>query len=159
MRWGWMYPAVIRLEGFGSVSGGWSCWRGGGHPGVRRFRLPSAIATTLDGLRASAGDARIVVAMEPPTIPCAWARIPCAGAGVRQADAVVFLHRPELEWDSGRVVAAVRGDAVAVPDADALVAAMLERVGPGDRVVFMSNGGFDDAPRRFLAALQARAAS
>jgi UDP-N-acetylmuramate: L-alanyl-gamma-D-glutamyl-meso-diaminopimelate ligase len=27
-------------------------------------------------------------------------------------------------------------------------------VGDGDHVVFMSNGGFDGAPRRFLAQLQ-----
>jgi len=42
-----------------------------------------------------------------------------------------------------------------VPDADALIAALRERVRDGDHVVFMSNGGFDGAPRRFLAALNA----
>ena len=71
------------------------------------------------------------------------------------ADAVVFLHRPELAWDAAKVVSAVRGQAVAVADVEALVAELLERVGPGDRVVFMSNGGFDAAPRRFFQALQA----
>ena len=70
------------------------------------------------------------------------------------ADAVVFLHRPELAWDAGKVVGAIRGDARTVPDADALIAALKTQVRPGDHVVFMSNGGFDGAPRRFLAALQ-----
>jgi UDP-N-acetylmuramate: L-alanyl-gamma-D-glutamyl-meso-diaminopimelate ligase len=69
------------------------------------------------------------------------------------ADAVVFLHRPELAWDAGKVIAAVRGNARTVPDADALIAALVETAREGDHVVFMSNGGFDGAPRRFLAAL------
>jgi UDP-N-acetylmuramate: L-alanyl-gamma-D-glutamyl-meso-diaminopimelate ligase len=37
---------------------------------------------------------------------------------------------------------------------DDLVSALRERARAGDHVVFMSNGGFENAPRRFLAALQ-----
>ena len=37
--------------------------------------------------------------------------------------------------------------------ADALILALKDMAQPGDHVVFMSNGGFDGAPRRFLAAL------
>jgi UDP-N-acetylmuramate: L-alanyl-gamma-D-glutamyl-meso-diaminopimelate ligase len=70
------------------------------------------------------------------------------------ADAVVFLHRPELAWDAGKVVAAIRGDARTVADVDALIATLKSVARAGDHVVFMSNGGFDGAPRRFLAALQ-----
>ena len=54
-----------------------------------------------------------------------------------------------------RVVAGLRGEGVAAPDVDRLIALLRERVRAGDHVVFMSNGGFDAAPRRFLAALQA----
>jgi len=67
---------------------------------------------------------------------------------------VVFLHRPELAWDAGRVVATLRGEGHAVADADALVDTLRGLVRDGDHVVFMSNGGFDGAPRRFLAALR-----
>jgi UDP-N-acetylmuramate: L-alanyl-gamma-D-glutamyl-meso-diaminopimelate ligase len=70
------------------------------------------------------------------------------------ADVVVFLHRPELAWDAGKVVAGLRGDGRAVPDVDALIATLAGIVRAGDHVVFMSNGGFDAAPRRFLAALE-----
>jgi UDP-N-acetylmuramate: L-alanyl-gamma-D-glutamyl-meso-diaminopimelate ligase len=38
---------------------------------------------------------------------------------------------------------------------DELVAAVIAAARPGDHVVFMSNGGFENAPRRFLAALRA----
>ena len=66
---------------------------------------------------------------------------------------MVFLHRPELAWDAGKVVGALRGEGETVPDADALLAALARRCRAGDHVVFMSNGGFDGAPRRFLAQL------
>jgi UDP-N-acetylmuramate: L-alanyl-gamma-D-glutamyl-meso-diaminopimelate ligase len=70
------------------------------------------------------------------------------------ADVVVFLHRPELAWDAGKVVAGLRGEGVTAPDVDTLIAALRARALPGDHVVFMSNGGFDGAPRRFHAALR-----
>ena len=117
---------------------------------------PTAIATTLAGLRASAPAGRIVVAMEPRSNSMRLgAHADALAPAFDDADAVVFLHRPELAWDAAKVVSAVRGQAVAVADVEALVAELLERVGPGDRVVFMSNGGFDAAPRRFFQALQA----
>jgi UDP-N-acetylmuramate: L-alanyl-gamma-D-glutamyl-meso-diaminopimelate ligase len=38
---------------------------------------------------------------------------------------------------------------VAVPDTDTLLATLAARARAGDHVVFMSNGGFEGAPRRF----------
>ncbi|WP_433852369.1 UDP-N-acetylmuramate:L-alanyl-gamma-D-glutamyl-meso-diaminopimelate ligase [Stenotrophomonas nitritireducens] len=116
---------------------------------------PTAIRTTLEGLRAKVGDARIVVAMEPRSNSMRLgAHAEALAPSLDIADAVVFLARPELPWDAARVIAAVRGDAQAVPDTDALLARLGGAARDGDHVVFMSNGGFDGAPRRFLAQLQ-----
>ncbi|UHQ25125.1 UDP-N-acetylmuramate:L-alanyl-gamma-D-glutamyl-meso-diaminopimelate ligase [Lysobacter sp. 5GHs7-4] len=116
---------------------------------------PTAIATTLAGLRARVGDARIVVAMEPRSNSMRLgAHAQALAPSLDGADAVVFLHRPELAWDAGKVVAGLRGEGVTAADADALIAALRARVRAGDHVVFMSNGGFDGAPRRFLAVLR-----
>ncbi|MBD8636209.1 UDP-N-acetylmuramate:L-alanyl-gamma-D-glutamyl-meso-diaminopimelate ligase [Stenotrophomonas sp. CFBP 13725] len=118
---------------------------------------PTAIATTLEGLRAKVGDARIVVAMEPRSNSMRLgAHADALAPSLALADEVVFLHRPELAWDAASVVKAVRGTAHAVVDTDALLARLQAASRPGDHVVFMSNGGFDAAPRRFLAQLQAR---
>jgi len=118
---------------------------------------PTAIRTTLEGLRAKIGARRIVVAMEPRSNSMRLgAHADALAPSLALADAVVFLHRPELAWDAASVIAAVRGDAHAVPDTDAMLARLGATVRPGDHVVFMSNGGFDGAPRRFLAQLQAR---
>jgi UDP-N-acetylmuramate: L-alanyl-gamma-D-glutamyl-meso-diaminopimelate ligase len=115
---------------------------------------PTAIATTLAGLRAKVGEARIVVAMEPRSNSMRLgAHAEALAPSLEGADAVLFLARPELPWDAAKVISAVRGDARAVPDADALLAALQDTVGEGDHVVFMSNGGFDGAPRRFLELL------
>ncbi|OHE80566.1 MAG: UDP-N-acetylmuramate:L-alanyl-gamma-D-glutamyl-meso-diaminopimelate ligase [Lysobacterales bacterium GWF1_69_6] len=115
---------------------------------------PTAIRTTLEGLRARVGGARIVVAMEPRSNSMRLgAHAAQIAPSLDEADAVVFLHRPELAWDAGKVVGALRGEGETVPDADALLAALGRRCRAGDHVVFMSNGGFDGAPRRFLAQL------
>ncbi len=116
---------------------------------------PTAIATTLAGLRARVGRARIVVAMEPRSNSMRQgAHAEALAPSLAGAGAVVFLARPELPWDATAVVSAVRGQARAVADVDALLAALQGTVGEGDHVVFMSNGGFDGAPRRFLAQLR-----
>ncbi len=117
---------------------------------------PTAIRTTLEGLRARVGGARIVVAMEPRSNSMRLgAHADQIAPSLDGADAVVFLHRPELAWDAGKVVGALRGEGEAVPSVDALIAALRARAGAGDHVVFMSNGGFEGAPRRFLAELGA----
>jgi len=72
------------------------------------------------------------------------------------ADRVFFLQRPELPWDAQKVIAALDGRARAVGDVDALLDAMGSEIRSGDHVVFMSNGGFEAAPRRFADLLRAR---
>ncbi|WP_297833708.1 UDP-N-acetylmuramate:L-alanyl-gamma-D-glutamyl-meso-diaminopimelate ligase [Thermomonas sp.] len=131
----------------------------GDHGGITVYddfaHHPTAIHTTLAGLRAKVGDARIVVAMEPRSNSMRLgAHADALAPSLELADAVVFLARPELPWDAGKVIAKVRGEAIEVATVDALIEALRERVRSGDHVVFMSNGGFDGAPRRFLAALQ-----
>ncbi len=119
---------------------------------------PTAIATTLAGLRAKVGQARILVALEPRSNSMRQGSHAAALApSLADADAVVFLHRPELPWDAGQVIAALDGRGTTAPTVDALIAALLDQVQSGDQVIFMSNGGFEAAPRRFVDALaQAR---
>ncbi len=115
---------------------------------------PTAIRTTLAGLRAHVGTARIVVAMEPRSNSMRLgAHAAEIAPSLDEADVVVFLHRPELAWDAGTVVSALRGAGEAVSGVDALIERLVAIAQPGDHVVFMSNGGFEGAPRRTLAAL------
>jgi UDP-N-acetylmuramate: L-alanyl-gamma-D-glutamyl-meso-diaminopimelate ligase len=117
---------------------------------------PTAIRTTLEGVRARGGSGRVVVAIEPRSNSMRLgAHAAELAPSLEPADVVVLLRRPELPWNAEAVVGALRGEGVAVPGVDELLAALQARVRPGDVVVFMSNGGFDGAPRRFAAMLAA----
>ncbi|MBS0557823.1 MAG: UDP-N-acetylmuramate:L-alanyl-gamma-D-glutamyl-meso-diaminopimelate ligase [Proteobacteria bacterium] len=117
---------------------------------------PTAIATTLAGLRARVGQARILVGMEPRSNSMrAGAHADELAPSLRDADVVVFLQRPELAWDATRVTDALGGRrGRTAPTVDALLAALRDEARAGDVIVFMSNGGFENAPRRFLQSLR-----
>jgi UDP-N-acetylmuramate: L-alanyl-gamma-D-glutamyl-meso-diaminopimelate ligase len=116
---------------------------------------PTAIATTLAALRANVGKARILVALEPRSNSMRQgAHAEALAPSLMDADAVVFLHRPELAWDVGHVTAALEGRGHTAPTVDALIDLLGAKVQPGDQVIFMSNGGFEAAPRRFVERLR-----
>lgn len=116
---------------------------------------PTAIATTLAGLRASVGTARILVALEPRSNSMRQgAHAEALAPSLADADAVLFLQRPELPWDAHRVTDALDGRGATAATVDALIAHLRGQVRPGDQVVFMSNGGFEAAPRRFVESLR-----
>ncbi|HET7358764.1 MAG TPA: UDP-N-acetylmuramate:L-alanyl-gamma-D-glutamyl-meso-diaminopimelate ligase, partial [Rhodanobacteraceae bacterium] len=115
---------------------------------------PTAIATTLAGLRAKVGHARILVALEPRSNSMRQgAHAAALAPSLADADRVVLLQRAELPWDARPVIDALGGRGSSAGDVDGLLAALLAEARPGDHVVFMSNGGFEAAPRRFAEAL------
>jgi len=115
---------------------------------------PTAIATTLAGLRARVGSARILVGMEPRSNSMRMgAHADELAPSLADADSVVFLKRAELPWDADRVIGALGGRGKTAPTVDSLIAVLRAEAHRGDHVVFMSNGGFEGAPRRFVAAL------
>src|SRR5690348_404427 len=117
---------------------------------------PTAIATTLAGLRAKVGDARIMAALEPRSNSMRQgAHADALAPSLADADRVLLLQRPELSWDAGRVTAALEGRGRAVRSVEELVQSLVTEAHAGDHVVFMSNGGFENAPRRFFEALRA----
>ncbi len=115
---------------------------------------PTAIRTTLDGLRARHPDGRLVAVLEPRSNSMRLgAHADQLAPSLAPADAVLFLARPELAWDAHRVIDALRGEGHVAADVDTLLARLAALVQPGDTVVFMSNGGFEGAPRRFAQTL------
>ena len=136
----------------------------GGANGIEVFddfaHHPTAIRETLAGLRARVGDGRIVAVLEPRSNSMRLgAHAEALAPSLDAADVVLFLHRPDLPWDAGRVVGALRGSGRTLPTVEALLDALADTVRPGDRVLFMSNGGFEDAPRRFVRRLAQSTAS
>jgi UDP-N-acetylmuramate: L-alanyl-gamma-D-glutamyl-meso-diaminopimelate ligase len=150
-------PLLPTLAGFVSVKR--RMQKLGSPQGIRVYddfaHHPTAIRTTLAGLRAQVGGARILVAIEPRSNSMRLgAHAAELAPSLSDADAVVFLHRPELAWDAASVVGALRGEGHTVPTVDALLDQLAALARPGDHVVFMSNGGFEGAPRRMVERLQ-----
>jgi UDP-N-acetylmuramate: L-alanyl-gamma-D-glutamyl-meso-diaminopimelate ligase len=131
----------------------------GEHNGIRVYddfaHHPTAIATTLAGLRARVGDARILVGLEPRSNSMrAGAHADELAPSLQDANTVIFLHKPDLPWDADRVTAALTGRGSTAATVDELIGILRSGAKSGDYVVFMSNGGFENAPRRFLESLR-----
>jgi len=117
---------------------------------------PTAIATTVDGLRRRVGRARIIAVLEP--------RSNTMRMGVHQdtlapslsdADEVWLYTPPDLGWDASSIIASLGKRGHTSPDVDALARELAGIVRPGDHVLIMSNGGFGGLHGKLLTALQA----
>jgi len=121
---------------------------------------PTAIATTLAGLRARVGTQRIIAVLEPRsnTMKLGVFKDSLAPA-LALADAVVLYQAPDLGWDLGAVAAALGPRGRVCHSLEETLAAIQEQVKPGTQVLIMSNGGFGGIHERLLDALRARAAT
>ena len=118
---------------------------------------PTAIATTLSGLRARVAGARIVAVLEPRsnTMKLGVHREQIAPA-LALADRAWFLNSPDLGWDLPSAVAALGARASFAASVDDLVKGLTGDSRPGDHILVMSNGGFGGLHDKLLAALRAR---
>jgi len=116
---------------------------------------PTAIASTLQGLRKRVGDARILLLLEPRsnTMRLGVHRETLAGS-MRGADRI-WLHQPEdIDWSLQEVAAQLDVPVVVEDTVDAIVAGVAGEARAGDHVLVMSNGGFGGIHGKLLAALQ-----
>lgn len=120
---------------------------------------PTAIAVTLDALRARVGNRRVVAVLEARshTMRLGVHRAQLAPA-LQAADAVLLLQPADLKWDMGEVLACLGGRARAYHTVDAMVEVLGQELQAGDQVLIMSNGGFDGIHAKLLARLTERAA-
>jgi UDP-N-acetylmuramate: L-alanyl-gamma-D-glutamyl-meso-diaminopimelate ligase len=121
---------------------------------------PTAIETTLRGLRARVGEARIVAVVEPRsnTMKLGVHRAQLAPA-LALADRIWFLNSSDMGWDLPAAVAALGTRASFAANVDALVKGLADDSQPGDHILVMSNGGFGGLHEKLIAALRARTAS
>ena len=119
---------------------------------------PTAIATTLAGLRHQHPTGRILAVIEPRSntmkLGSMSARLPAA---LEQADLVYCYGatqgRHALGWDPATVLSPLGERASAWHDIEAMVAAICAAARPGDHVLVMSNGGFAGIHGRILGRL------
>jgi UDP-N-acetylmuramate: L-alanyl-gamma-D-glutamyl-meso-diaminopimelate ligase len=117
---------------------------------------PTAITTTLAGLRARVGNQPIIAVLEPRsnTMKLGVFKESLAPA-LTVADTVILYQAADLGWDLGEVAAALGARGQVCHTLDETLAAIQQQANPGTQVLIMSNGGFGGLHERLLTALRA----
>lgn len=130
--------------------------------GIRVFddfaHHPTAIATTLDGLRRRVGtERRILAVLEPRSNTMRLGAHNAELAAALETADRVYLHAPgDLGWDATAVLADL-DERLAVRDTvEPIVAQVVADSRPGDQILVMSNGGFGGIHQRLLDALRVK---
>lgn len=117
---------------------------------------PTAIATTVAGLRAKVGASRIIAVLEPRSNTMKLGTMKAALAGSLVLADKVFCYGANLGWDLNEALAPLGDQAAGFDDIEALLCALLDELRAGDQVLVMSNGGFAGIHHTLLARLAAR---
>jgi UDP-N-acetylmuramate: L-alanyl-gamma-D-glutamyl-meso-diaminopimelate ligase len=121
---------------------------------------PTAIATTLAGLRKKVGAARILAVLEPRSNTMKLGTMKEALAASLVTADLVFGYgaagdgKNALGWDLAAALAPLGESARSFDDIDTLVTAIAAAARPGDQIVAMSNGGFGNIHARILERLE-----
>ncbi len=123
---------------------------------------PTAITTTVDGLRRRVGKARILAVLEPRSntmkLGVMKAQLPTS---LLEADKVfaygASIGKDTLGWDLAEVLSPLNDNgkdmARTFDDLEALVLAISKEAKPGDHILVMSNGGFGGVHQKILNAI------
>jgi UDP-N-acetylmuramate: L-alanyl-gamma-D-glutamyl-meso-diaminopimelate ligase len=115
---------------------------------------PTAIRTTVNGLRRTVGNARILAVFEPRSntmkLGAMKAQLPWS---LEEAD-LAFCHSGGLGWDAVEALSPMGGRAQVADTIDALVLQVVQQARPGDHILCMSNGGFGGIHIKLETALR-----
>ena len=116
---------------------------------------PTAIATTLDGLRKRIGDAALIAVIEPRSNSMKLgAHRDGLPESVRDADQVIWYAPPNLGWDLAATAAQCPVPAIVADSLEAIIERVKSQARPGTHVVIMSNGGFGGLHLKLAQALK-----
>jgi UDP-N-acetylmuramate: L-alanyl-gamma-D-glutamyl-meso-diaminopimelate ligase len=117
---------------------------------------PTAMRTTINGLRRKVGSERILAVFEPRSntmkLGAMKAQLPWA---LEEAD-LSFCHSGGLGWDAVQALSPLGRSAMVCDTIDELVRQVVANARPGDHVLCMSNGGFGGVHGKLLEALAQR---
>jgi UDP-N-acetylmuramate: L-alanyl-gamma-D-glutamyl-meso-diaminopimelate ligase len=129
--------------------------------GVRLFddfaHHPTAIETTLAGLRAQVGGGRIHAVLEPRSNTMRMGVLASRLAeALHQADTVHVYAPPDLGWDARAALSPLGPRVQIAEQTEDIVQRLAGTSAPGDTILVMSNGGFEGIHERILNALRDR---
>ena len=114
---------------------------------------PTAIATTVAGLRRKVGQARILAVLEPRSNTMKLGAMKSQLPGSLSEVDAAFCYAANLGWDAREALAPMGERAVVEDNLEQLVSKIVATARPGDHILVMSNGGFGGIHDKLLAAL------
>ncbi|WP_314251927.1 UDP-N-acetylmuramate:L-alanyl-gamma-D-glutamyl-meso-diaminopimelate ligase [Eikenella halliae] len=114
---------------------------------------PTAIATTIAGLRQKVGGARIIAVLEPRSNTMKLGSMKAALPGSLADADQVFCYGGGVEWDVAAALAPLSGKLHTANDFNAFVQSILSTAQSGDHILVMSNGGFGGIHQKLLDGL------
>ena len=114
---------------------------------------PTAIATTVGGLRHKIGSARILAVLEPRSNTMKLGVMKDALPGSLKDADLVFCYAGNLGWDAHGALAPMGSKAVVEEDLGVLIEKITAAARPGDHILVMSNGGFGGIHEKLLKRL------
>ena len=122
---------------------------------------PTAIKTTLEGLRAKVGDANIIAVIEPRSATMKLGvHQQELGAAVADADQVMWYQNTSIDWSLSSVAKGCFVPATVSDDIDSLlndvlqVISLNQNAGKPTHIVIMSNGSFEGFHRLLVDQLE-----
>lgn len=118
---------------------------------------PTAIATTVAGLRQKVGKARILVVLEPRSNTMKLGTMKAAlPQSLQEADRV-YCYAGGVDWDVAEALSPLGGKLYTGKEFETFVAEIVRQAQAGDHILVMSNGGFGGIHDKLLAALKENA--
>ena len=114
---------------------------------------PTAIETTIAGLRSKVNGSRILAVLEPRSNTMKMGVMKDALAGSLAGADLVFCYTHGLGWDAAPVLAPLGAKSACFDDLAKLTEAIAVASRPGDHVLVMSNGSFGGIHTMLLQAL------
>jgi UDP-N-acetylmuramate: L-alanyl-gamma-D-glutamyl-meso-diaminopimelate ligase len=116
---------------------------------------PTAIATTLQGLRQRVNRQRIIVLLEPRSNTMRMGvHKSTLAAALETADVVILYQPPGLEWALEDTLSALQADSRLFYNSADIIDYLVSHVQAHDHILIMSNGSFDNIHQRLINALQ-----
>ena len=115
---------------------------------------PTAIATTVEGLRRKIDGSRILAVLEPRSNTMKLGVMKDALPGSLNEADLVFCYSGNLDWDAHSVLSPLGSKAIVEKDLGALIGKITAAARPGDHILVMSNGGFGGIHEELLKQLQ-----
>ena len=115
---------------------------------------PTAIALTLDALKGQTSGRLIAVVDIRSNTMKMGAHAAQLGLSFAAADLVLLCENPDLTWDIQKMAQSTPTIVEIKTDSQQIIDHLLHNCRPGDQIVIMSNGGFDNIHRRLIQAMQ-----